>query len=228
MERRAPAEELEFRVRALGPAISGALCLDFANTIEPRGGPHAEPRELEHHQDHLRDGRDLVAWGLRQGLYDHGQALAMWPLLDRSGVARRLLGQADVLRDAVYRSFASVAAGEQPPGRDLAELQAFGAEALRAASWVAVGPHLKLDWPEPQPRNVIRQVAVSALDLLRDPELAKIKICPGEGRGGMPCGWLFLDTTKNRSRRWCSMADCGNVSKGRRQNARRRAERGRS
>lgn len=219
-------EGLEDRVRAMGPAISGALCLDFANTLEPRGGPDADPRTIENHVDQLRDGRDLIAWGHGQGLYDHDQAMAMWQSIDRPGAARRVLRQADVLRDAIYRSFASLATGVELPGQDLAELQAFGAEAVRAASWSVTGDHLELDWPEPDPRNVLRRVAVSALDLLRDPESAKIKICPGEGRGGMPCGWLFLDTTKNRSRRWCSMADCGSVSKSRRQNARRRAQRG--
>nr|WP_272885753.1 CGNR zinc finger domain-containing protein [Fictibacillus marinisediminis] len=33
---------------------------------------------------------------------------------------------------------------------------------------------------------------------------------------GGTCGWIFIDTTRNRSRRWCSMDDCGNPEKARR------------
>jgi predicted RNA-binding Zn ribbon-like protein len=45
--------------------------------------------------------------------------------------------------------------------------------------------------------------------------------CEGEG-----CSWLFLDTSRNRSRRWCSMEDCGNRAKARRHYERRQKARG--
>ncbi|MGH7701051.1 MAG: CGNR zinc finger domain-containing protein [Gemmatimonadales bacterium] len=45
-----------------------------------------------------------------------------------------------------------------------------------------------------------------------------MKSCPS-------CGWFFLDASKNRSRRWCSMATCGSSAKARRYYRRRKAAR---
>jgi predicted RNA-binding Zn ribbon-like protein len=55
------------------------------------------------------------------------------------------------------------------------------------------------------------------VDLLTKGRLERLKRCPGPG-----CGWLFLDHSKNGSRRWCAMATCGNRTKGRRHRARQR------
>ena len=63
-------------------------------------------------------------------------------------------------------------------------------------------------WP------ILRDVA----ELLTTPELTHVKLCPGRD-----CGWLFIDRSKNQSRRWCSMAICGSRDKMRRLHARRRA-----
>jgi predicted RNA-binding Zn ribbon-like protein len=51
----------------------------------------------------------------------------------------------------------------------------------------------------------VQQIAVSALLLLSSPEIDRVKQCPGP-----TCGWVFLDSSRNRSRRWCSSAECGN------------------
>ncbi len=59
----------------------------------------------------------------------------------------------------------------------------------------------------------------SAADLLTTAELALVGECAGEG-----CSWLFLDTSRNRSRLWCSMEDCGNRAKARRHYARKQKE----
>ena len=55
-------------------------------------------------------------------------------------------------------------------------------------------------------------IARSAADLLTSPHLLEqVRLCEGD-----TCGWLFVDSTKNHSRRWCVMSDCGNVAKVRR------------
>ena len=46
------------------------------------------------------------------------------------------------------------------------------------------------------------KIVASAQSLLSSKEVARVKECPN-------CGWLFLDTSKNQSRRWCSMNTCG-------------------
>jgi predicted RNA-binding Zn ribbon-like protein len=60
------------------------------------------------------------------------------------------------------------------------------------------------------------------MDLLRTGELTRLRQCPPDEGG---CGWLFLDRSRNGSRRWCRMADCGTEVKSRRLTERRRAAR---
>jgi predicted RNA-binding Zn ribbon-like protein len=60
-------------------------------------------------------------------------------------------------------------------------------------------------------------VARSAADLLVSSELERVRECAGE-----KCDWLFLDASRNQSRRWCDMAACGNRAKAQRNYARRR------
>jgi predicted RNA-binding Zn ribbon-like protein len=61
---------------------------------------------------------------------------------------------------------------------------------------------------------VLRELAWASLDLLSTAPIARIKLCPA-------CGFAFLDTTKNGTRRWCSMAECGTREKARRYVAKR-------
>jgi predicted RNA-binding Zn ribbon-like protein len=46
-------------------------------------------------------------------------------------------------------------------------------------------------------------LARSAAELLTSEQLSRVRVCASE-----TCGWLFIDTSKNRTRRWCSMSDC--------------------
>ena len=66
--------------------------------------------------------------------------------------------------------------------------------------------------------QVLWPVVRSTIDLLTSADLGRVRECASEH-----CGWLFLDSSKNRSRRWCSMEACGNRTKARRHYARRRA-----
>lgn len=66
------------------------------------------------------------------------------------------------------------------------------------------------------------RLALAAVHLLRTVDLAQLKVCPVTEGG---CGWLFLDRSRNRSRRWCAMSDCGTRAKSRRLTQRRRQSR---
>lgn len=68
-------------------------------------------------------------------------------------------------------------------------------------------------------------IAWSATELLTTGDPSRVKVCPGVPDAPIACAWLFYDATKNRSRHWCSMEDCGAVTKARRQTGRRRAAR---
>jgi predicted RNA-binding Zn ribbon-like protein len=66
------------------------------------------------------------------------------------------------------------------------------------------------------------RVADAAVDVVRTADLARLRRCPPDAGG---CGWVFLDHSRNGSRRWCRMADCGTTAKARRLTERRRAAR---
>jgi predicted RNA-binding Zn ribbon-like protein len=73
------------------------------------------------------------------------------------------------------------------------------------------------------PTSMIADRLTDALvDLLRNADLSRLRVCPLDEGG---CGWLFLDRSRNLSRRWCSMDDCGAHAKARRLTERRRAKR---
>jgi len=94
------------------------------------------------------------------------------------------------------------------------------AEAMAAAEIVPADAGYRWDWREEEgrPMRLLWPVVRSAAELLTGSELARVKFCPGEG-----CGWLFLDTTRNGTRRWCEMDVCGSRAKMRRYHQRRRA-----
>src|SRR4051794_5582153 len=88
-----------------------------------------------------------------------------------------------------------------------------------------------LPWTWPAPAGVadlarpLWPVAHSAIELLTSTALQRVKECPGAGEGQGVCSWLFVDMSKNSSRRWCRMGECGSIAKARRQTSRRREQR---
>ena len=191
--------------------IAGVLCLDFVITVDPR---HAPGR-----REYLYDYAALVAWGGHAGAIEAGQGERLREAAAGDPAeAGRVLGRAIRLREALYPLFSRAAQG-QPPGPD--DLGVLQAELTRAL------PHLQVTWsPAGFAREweqdssaldqVLWPVAWSAAELLTHGPLDRIRECPGQGN----CGWLFLDLSKNASRRWCDMRACGNRAKARRHYAR--------
>ena len=70
-------------------------------------------------------------------------------------------------------------------------------------------------WSGTHPDRPLWPVAAAAVDLLRSDRLDRVKVCGN-------CDWLFVDASRNRSRRWCSMDECGAHVKMRRYRAARR------
>jgi predicted RNA-binding Zn ribbon-like protein len=189
--------------------VGGALCLDFVNTRDAWF-----PRPGERPPDYIADYASLVAWSRRARALDDTQAAEL------PAGAPRALADAHRLRDAIHAVLAAASAGRRPPAAAASRLQARAAEAIVHGELAGAPGPLAWRWAEPLPHAMLWPVALSAVDLLTSEELGRLKQCPGQdGR----CGWMFLDRTKNRGRRWCSMRLCGNPVKARRQNARRRA-----
>ncbi|RKN07010.1 CGNR zinc finger domain-containing protein [Streptomyces radicis] len=207
------------------PLVGGHAALDLVNTLE-RGvpAPGADPR------DHLSDPAALLVWARRAGLVDaaEGEAVAgAWE--GDPGVAWAALAAVRDVRESLHVGLLATA-GLAPvdeaalsaaldrlhcrwvaaAGRSALERVARGAAAVRLV--VGVAPAMLV--PD--------RAADSALDVLRTADVARLRRCPLEGGG---CGWVFLDRSRNGSRKWCRMADCGTEVKARRLTERRRAAR---
>jgi len=196
--------------------LGGRLCLDFTNTMEPRLGNHPH--------DYLADYADLVQWSLHVGLLTEGEAEYLQrDAAHRPAEATMTFERAIALREAMYRVFSAVVHSTVPEITDLDTLKAAFVEAMTHAQLISTPHGFKWDWTEKE--NALDQmlwpVVHSAVELLTSEEVKKVKECPGVGN----CGWLFLDTSKNGSRQWCSMEGCGSRAKMRRQYARNRADR---
>jgi predicted RNA-binding Zn ribbon-like protein len=189
--------------------VGGALCLDFANSVEWDSAGDARPS----HTDALAAPADLEVWGIRLGLVEPAAA----PV-----VHGRELRAARSLRRALHDLFAAVATEQEPNHDALARLERVYAQAISAARLAVVDGDWRLEWEQDDPRRIRFAAAVDAVDLLRaDERLARLRICPGNN-----CGWLFLDTSGRRH--WCSMEVCGSRAKMRRLYERQRQARDRS
>ncbi len=224
MDRRA---WLRDRIGRFHPLWAGKLCLDFANTVEPRGGPPpvAAPPGFVF-RDELGDYADLVAWTVHAGALGEAVAADLLTVAARHPAeAIRWFAAAIELREATYRVFWATARGHEPQAADLATIHAVHAAGVAAAVLLRSGEGFRVAWDDaalPLDRP-LWPIAAAAVDLLTGESLGRVKVCPGGPRSAVPCGWLFYDATKNRNRHWCSMSDCGDATKSQRRADRRRA-----
>jgi predicted RNA-binding Zn ribbon-like protein len=205
--------------------IGGRLCLDFANTV---GGRRASlpisKKGIDAYvvrDDRLVDYYDLLAWSLRVGLLADAAAkrLAREARL-REAEAAAVWKRAVALREAVYRISLAVISRTQPRVKDLELLNRELAIAHDRLT-LARGEEGNFVWKWNETKDALDQmlwqIADSAADMLTASDLTRLRQC-----GGDDCGWLFEDTSRNRSRHWCDMQDCGNVAKVRRFRSRKR------
>ncbi|MBV9358184.1 MAG: ABATE domain-containing protein [Chloroflexi bacterium] len=188
---------------------AGRLCLDFANTLGVFAG------------DHLHGPQDLLAFARQAGLVpDTELPQLLADLRDQPEAAHALLARARTLRQAIFDVFSAVVARRPAAAPDLATLNDELAATLGQQRLVAE-PDGSYDWGwrpgRLEPADLLRPIVRSAADLLTSPDLAGVRQCAASD-----CAWLFLDTSRNRSRQWCSMQTCGNRAKARRYYERRR------
>jgi predicted RNA-binding Zn ribbon-like protein len=171
----------------------------------------------------LRAYGDLVSWARQAGVIseDAARKVAARAERDPRGAARALAKAKD-LREATFRVFAAEAAGRRPAPEDLDRLNAFvrDAYAHRAVARTPAGYEWTWDAQLESFDSLLWPVVRSAVELLTSGELERVREC-----GAADCAWLFLDTSRNQSRRWCDMKVCGNREKARRHYARRRQAR---
>jgi predicted RNA-binding Zn ribbon-like protein len=179
-----------------------SIALDFLNTVSGMRG--FEPKEK------LLGWADLAEWAKQAGLARTAPK-----------GSQAALEQAIAVREALHDVLQAATEQRDPPAASLAEVNRWIADALAHRRLRPAGSgRFALDFErDDDPLGFLRPVAVEAAELLQH-HLDLVRIC-GESEVGR-CGWLFLDKTRNHSRRFCSMKDCGNRAKQRRFQQRKR------
>ena len=183
--------------------VGGRLCLDFVNTLDWRG--------TDHPQEFLNSYNDLILWCRHVGICTHQESKHMCQFADRSANdAKMVLNRAVKLRETIYRLFSAKIDKKDPANADLVVFNKNLARSMRESkitklrdgyTWDINGNKMNLDW-------ILNPIIRSAADVLVSNELNKVKAC-----ADLACGWLFMDVSRNQSRRWCDMKDCGNRAK---------------
>jgi predicted RNA-binding Zn ribbon-like protein len=193
----------------------GHVALDFVNTV---GGLRNAPPDAR--DDALETYADLVRWSARVELLSPRQARKLLRAADeRSAEARVVLQKALALRALTYDVFRPLAEGRRPAAALLARLRDAEREALAHASLAPSNGSLSWTWTDTQDLAApLWAITHAAVELLTRGPLERLKVCGN-------CRWLFLDRSRNRSRRWCSMDECGTSLKKERFVERRRKQR---
>ncbi len=186
----------------------GALCLDFANTVSHR---HLPQRCAEH----LGSYADLVAFADQSKLLPPKLAASLRARASRDPAgARSAFRKSIVLRESLYRTFAAIAAGKHAPPADVRHINDFALAALQHRKLARSNGDYRWEWQSHGSDlldRILWPIAESAAGLLTSEARAAIRECRAPD-----CEWLFLDHSRNRSRRWCDMKSCGNRQKARR------------
>ncbi|KUZ09284.1 hypothetical protein WL88_21525 [Burkholderia diffusa] len=186
----------------LVPAPSDTLSIDFANTLYWRGSD--APSETFGALD------DLFTWCREQAGVPSGLADMCRARVKEKGDEPAMLARALALREALYRLFHAQAERCEPRADDLALLGGFLAEAAPRVALARIDGRYawRIGGADATLPALLSPVLWSATDLLGSARLAKVKRCANDA-----CQWLFIDDSKNGSRRWCSMSSCGNRAK---------------
>jgi predicted RNA-binding Zn ribbon-like protein len=174
--------------------------LDFVNTV---GGLRDMPPSPA---DELLDTyEDLAIWCARLGVISQREARSLRAAARRDDkAARRALRRATQLRELIDAIFRPLSDGQDPPRELLDRLRDAERGALAHALLAPDGRGaMTWSWPPPEElTDPLRPIVHAAVELLTEGPLDRLKTCGN-------CRWLFLDESRNHSRRWCSMEECG-------------------
>jgi predicted RNA-binding Zn ribbon-like protein len=182
--------------------VGGNRALDFVNTIT--GRLTADPT------DFLPDFDSMIAWSMHAGVVTAAErdACILAAANDRSPKA--VHRQALVLREALYEIFSARAEGQLIASGNLKKLDEERGRAARTWRLASDGRLVYWQWPAADPALALARIAAAAAELLTDQPTPRLRRCSGADHG---CAWLFLDTSRGGTRRWCSMQGCGNRAK---------------
>lgn len=197
----------EFILGAEWDVDAGDPALDFINTVEWRNSPNPE--------DHLASFSDVVSWGIAAEMISAENGALMLDFASRYPKKAKQSYQKIIrLRGALSGLISSVALDKAFGNEDLDVLNATILEANRASKLESTADGIRWGWAinEDHLDLILWSVALQATTLLTSEKIYRVGECEDD-RG---CGYLFLDESKNQSRRWCTMESCGNRAKARR------------
>jgi predicted RNA-binding Zn ribbon-like protein len=194
----------------------GHPVLDLVNSLDNRFHPDG-PIDL------LKSYGDLLRFSAQTGVLDEARVRALQGAVSPASAVRALRALR-ALRETLAAVLYRVVDGSAPRPADVRELDAcfHAAERHRELHWQSAaradaGGHFLWHWAPPQDEADLPlwTLARAASELLVSGEMQRLRAC-----GAETCRWLFLDTSKNHTRRWCNMKVCGNRVKARRFQAR--------
>lgn len=194
---------------------SGCLCLDFVNTVDDRLS--SQPQEK------LTGFAQLVAFGEQAGALSISEARKLrrggW---EHTHEGSAFLQHAVAVREVMFRIFSAVAACCQVCEKDVETLNA-AVRRSNAHSLVMPGDG-KAPWRWLEKSSygdrMMGKIVRSAVEVLTSDDIRRVKEC-----AAAHCGWLFIDDSRSRNRRWCEMKTCGSRNKARAYYRRKKAHR---
>jgi predicted RNA-binding Zn ribbon-like protein len=186
---------------------TGWLCLDFANTV----GWHASNSP----EESLNKYADLIEWSADRDIVSgDAKDVLLRESEEKPIEAQAVLEKAREIRENIYQILSDTAHGHPIK---IIDLEGFNKALASMLSHSRLAPYergFKWDWDSHSDKLdcIIWPVVKSAVDLMTSESIKRVGQCCDE-KG---CGWLFWDSSRNRSRRWCDMSDCGNRAKARR------------
>jgi len=192
----------------------GKLCLDFTNTFTGRNS--------KKQKEWLNDFFDLILWGRHVGIVEEktAQKLSI-KSTQQPYKAKKIYKKSIKLRETLYRIFSSIATKGKAPNHDLSIFNHYLADSMGKSclkslqdgfTWSFYSEINSMDF-------ILNPIIKSAADFLVSSDLKWLKKCANDR-----CGWLFIDMSRNNSRRWCNMKVCGNRAKAHRYYQRKRLE----
>jgi predicted RNA-binding Zn ribbon-like protein len=185
----------------------GQVAIDFTNTVGSRGGTPEE---------HFNVYGDVLSWAETRGVIGRPDAQRLrHDAARRPAAARAALASVRAAREALYRVIDAAASGRRAAPSDLAQVNAHVDAAFSGAHLHTDRGRIELSFAQagsaPLVDAILAPVMRAAIELLTTDAIARVRSCADAS-----CAWLFMDTTRNRTRRWCDMKACGNRNKVRR------------
>jgi predicted RNA-binding Zn ribbon-like protein len=197
--------------------VAGHPVLDFVNTLDWRFR-QSGVEEL------LNSYGDLVRFSEQSGLITARVARELKQATSESA-GSRVLAASKELREAAAEVFYDTLDGTRPAKASIKALESLFKEARGKQSLRYDESRLTWGWPanERDAELPLWLLSLSASRLMTSDglgvcgEMPRVRACER-----LECRWLFLDTSKNHTRRWCDMKVCGNRMKARRFRAQRK------